>query len=95
MIQYEDSIKGALFNKLGYRNEAEFKHTPSISSKYDPATNLKIIQDLRNNYINNTLDHQQGLTDEYVMMVDPDTGEKLPVYYEDVQKGIEAGLVRE
>ena len=93
--QYEDSIKGALFNKLGYRNEAEFKHTPSISSKYDPATNLKIIQDLRNNYINNNLDHQQGLTDEYVVMVDPDTGEKLPVYYEDVQKGIEAGLVRE
>ena len=93
--QFEDSIKGALFNKLGYRNEAEFKHTPSISSKYDPATNLKIIQDLRNNYINNAIDNQQGLTDEYVIMVDPDTGEKQPVYYEDVQKGIEAGLVRE
>lgn len=93
--QYEDSIKGALFNKLGYRNEAEFKHTPSINSQYDPATNIKIIQDLRKNYINNNLDNQQGLNDEYVMMVDPDTGEKLPVYYEDVQKGIEAGLVRE
>jgi hypothetical protein len=93
--QYEDSIKGALFNKLGYRNEAEFKHTPSISSKYDPTTNLKIIQDLRNNYITNNLDNQQDFTDEYVVMVDPETGEKQPVYYEDVQKGIGAGLVRE
>jgi hypothetical protein len=49
--QYEDSIKGALFNKLGYKNEAEFKHTPSISSNYDPATNLKIIENLRKSYI--------------------------------------------
>lgn len=54
--QYEDSIKGALFNKLGYRNEAEFKHTPSISSKYDPATNLKIIENLRKSYIDQGLD---------------------------------------
>ena len=54
--QYEDSIKGALFNRLGYRNEAEFKHTPSISSKYDPATNLKIIENLRKSYIDQGID---------------------------------------
>ena len=58
--QYEDSIKGALFNKLGYRNEAEFKHTPSISSKYDPATNLKIIENLRKSYIDQGIDEASG-----------------------------------
>lgn len=34
-------------------------------------------------------------SDKYIIMVDPDTEEKLPVYYEDVQKGIDLGLVRE
>lgn len=66
--QYEDSIKGALFNKLGYRNEAEFKHTPSISSKYDPATNLKIIQDLRKSYIDQVTDNNQ---DDMVEVIAP------------------------
>lgn len=34
-------------------------------------------------------------SDKYIIMVDPNTGEKQPVYYEDVQKGIDLGLVRE
>lgn len=66
--QYEDSIKGALFNKLGYRNEAEFKHTPSISSKYDPATNLKIIENLRKSYIDQANDNNQ---DDMVEVIAP------------------------
>lgn len=66
--QYEDSIKGALFNKLGYRNEAEFKHTPSISSKYDPATNLKIIENLRKSYIDQANDSNQ---DDMVEVIAP------------------------
>lgn len=66
--QYEDSIKGALFNKLGYRNEAEFKHTPSISSKYDPATNLKIIENLRKSYIDQANDINQ---DDMVEVIAP------------------------
>lgn len=66
--QYEDSIKGALFNKLGYRNEAEFKHTPSISSKYDPATNLKIIENLRKSYIDQVNDSNQ---DDLVEVIAP------------------------
>ena len=66
--QYEDSIKGALFNKLGYRNEAEFKHTPSISSKYDPATNLKIIENLRKSYIDQANNSNQ---DDMVEVIAP------------------------
>ena len=66
--QYEDSIKGALFNRLGYRNEAEFKHTPSISSKYDPATNLKIIENLRKSYIDQVNDSNQ---DDLVEVIAP------------------------
>lgn len=66
--QYEDSIKGALFNKLGYKNEAEFKHTPSISSKYDPATNLKIIENLRKSYIDQANDSNQ---DDMVEVIAP------------------------
>lgn len=66
--QYEDSIKGALFNKLGYRNEAEFKHTPSISSKYSPATNLKIIENLRKSYIDQANDSNQ---DDMVEVIAP------------------------
>jgi len=64
--QYEDSIKGALFNRLGYRNEAEFKHTPSISSKYDPATNLKIIENLRKSYIDQANDSNQDYMVEVI-----------------------------
>ncbi len=66
--QYEDSIKGALFNRLGYRNEAEFKHTPSISSKYDPATNLKIIENLRKSYIDQGID---AASDDMVEVIAP------------------------
>ena len=65
---YEDSIKGALFNKLGYGNTAEFEHTPSISSKYDPATNLKIIENLRKSYIDQANDSNQ---DDMVEVIAP------------------------
>ena len=65
---YEDSIKGALFNKLGYGNTAEFEHTPSISSKYDQATNLKIIENLRKSYIDQANDSNQ---DDMVEVIAP------------------------
>lgn len=42
-----DILRGKLFNAWGYRNEAEFKHVPSISADNPPEVNLAIIRQLK------------------------------------------------
>jgi len=42
-----DILRGKLFNAWGYKNEAEFKHVPSISADNPPEVNLAIIKQLK------------------------------------------------
>lgn len=42
-----DILKGKLFNKFKYSNQAEFEHVPTISSAKSPEENLAVIDQIR------------------------------------------------
>ena len=42
-----ENIRGLLFKKMGYRNETEFAHVPTVSPNNSPENNLAIIKELK------------------------------------------------
>jgi len=59
-----DVLRGKLFNKFGYRNQAEFEHVPSISADNPPEVNLQIIQTLKSLLDNPQLENQDIFSQE-------------------------------
>ncbi len=60
-----DVLRGKLFNHWKYRNQAEFKHVPSISAENPPEVNLAIIKKLKGLFAEEGLD--EGLGEEMPM----------------------------
>ena len=55
-----DILRGKLFNAWGYKNEAEFKHVPSISPNNSREANLAILKQLENLFSQSSASSDQG-----------------------------------
>jgi hypothetical protein len=98
-----DVLRGQLFNKWGYRNQAEFERVPSISADNPREVNLAIIKQLKGLLSKSGQMPEQEITSsgassestnsQEVLMRDPETGEQEPIPANRVQEALNDGLV--
>lgn len=88
-----DVLRGQLFNKWGYRNQAEFEHVPSISADNPKQVNLAIIKQLKGLLSNSEQTSEQEISSESILMRDPETGEQEPISANRLQEALDDGLI--